>query len=757
MKIFGISFGRKKKTSSPSDIGQNAQSDLLKRTRDVSSQPPPIRTVSLAKLKRVKSPVLSFNLRTGTDGFQQPEYDMAEIGRVEDVEGYVSRAFTLKEGLMFKEGWELVGKNPTTIKYIKKRFNQISRVTGIPIQATFRGIGEDVIRFSNNFLVKVRNANASGGRPRKDLGSSRVLQPVAGYFHMPVSTVRIKRNKFGRVLKYRQELPGGEHKDFSPENVIHIYAKRKKGFAVGTPSLIPILDDIRALRRIEENIEMLVYQHLFPLYHYKVGTPETPAREYPDGTREVDVVKQEIEIMPAEGMIVTPERHEITALGAEGRALRAEGYLKHFKQRIFAGLGVSAIDMGEGDTANRSTADSMSRNLVDDVKYYQRIIEEAINEHIIKELLLESTFSDPLSEENLVQIRFNEIDIDSKIKAENHAINSFNGYAITHSEMRRLFGREPLTDKEWEDTFWKRIEEPKTLMQSIDEPWSPEAKAAARSSQTSIMPSDLSEAERKAKEKEGSSSGSGGKKPGPKSTKENRGARAAKAVVTPSNQHGTKLGPEKRKSSIDPVNILDEFDVAPALTTVPHNDLYRHAMDAIERDRFDLQWFKQLALSTSTAITEKLFRLARLDFRRGVRDAGVNPEEILVAHAFASIRNRIKRYLSRYVKMLVDRIGDTYDVNDSVGVRQEKVAAVFDVLASRLRYIFATERPKAYNYGVVCGLRARGARIAEVTTETDACDKCREAAGRISIRDTTVDDVPAFHPFCRCKIIPVPE
>jgi hypothetical protein len=52
---------------------------------------------------------------------------------------------------------------------------------------------------------------------------------------------------------------------------------------------------------------------------------------------------------------VPAERHEIKAIGAEGRALRAEGYLSYFKQRIFAGLGVSAIDMGEGDTSNRST------------------------------------------------------------------------------------------------------------------------------------------------------------------------------------------------------------------------------------------------------------------------------------------------------------------------------------------------------------------------------------------------------------------
>jgi len=42
-------------------------------------------------------------------------------------------------------------------------------------------------------------------------------------------------------------------------------------------------------------------------------------------------MRREIQFMPSEGAIVTTERHKVTSLGAEGRALKADGYLEHLK------------------------------------------------------------------------------------------------------------------------------------------------------------------------------------------------------------------------------------------------------------------------------------------------------------------------------------------------------------------------------------------------------------------------------------------
>lgn len=725
--------------------------------------PPSGKTINIAKLPRLKSPVLSFKLRPGSVDFESSEYDMGEIGRIEDVEAYVQRANSQKEGLMFKADWELVGKNTQTIRYIRERFEQLSVASNTPYKFLFQGLGGDLVRYNNSFLVKVRNAKASGGSSRKLAGARKLTQPVAAYFPMPVSTVHFKRDEFGKVLRYRQQMPTGRYVDFAPDEVIHFHYRRKRGFLVGTPDLIPVKDDIRALRRIEENIEMLIYQHLFPLFHYKVGTENAPAREYPNGPSEITIVRQEVELMPAEGMIVTPERHEITAVGSESKALRAEGYLDHFKKRIFAGLGVSAIDMGEGDTANRSTADSMSRNLVDDVKARQRIMEVQVNELIIKELLLESTFSDPLSEENMVYLKFNEVDLDAQAKVENQAISLFSGHGITHSEFRRSLGKEPLTDEEWEDTYWKLMEEPKLLIQSLDEPYSAEAKAIARSAATSIQQPDLDE-EQAAREKEidheaqakaKATAAKAGQRSGPKSKSQSRGTRTAKAASKPSNQHGTKTGPEKRKSSFgfsERGFVFQDMTAPNNRVTSIYDDLADQAQKAIVENYFGDDWFRMIANAAATEMKEKLWRLTRMDFRSGFRSVDTELSTPAQASPLSNIEGRVERVVNRLANSLTSRVNEAHDINDTVEIRRDKVNSVFNALRFRSRFLYDNERSKAYSLGIARGLLADGYTQAEIAVLPGACENCQARKGLIELENLTLESVPGFHPSCRCRI-----
>jgi len=745
MKIFGFEFGKRKKRNKES-VHFEAP---ISASKDALPKPSRQKTIAIVKIPRVRNPVLAFKPRPGGNEFEQPEYNMVEIGRIEDIESYVQRAFTQKEGLMFKEGWELIGKNAQTIKYIKHRFEQLSAAGRLPFAYTLRGVGEDLIRYSNAFIVKVRNDKASGGKLRRMIGRKSAIEPVAAYFPMPVSTVRFQRDDNGKILKYRQTLPSGKYKDFSPEDVIHVYFRKKKGFLVGTPSLIPVKDDIRALRRIEENMELLIYQHLFPLYHYTVGTTDAPADTYPDGTREVDVVKQEIEMMPGEGMMVTPERHEIKAIGAEGRALRAEGYLTHFKQRIFAGLGVSAVDMSEGDSANRATADNMSRNMIDDVKHYQRVWEMFLNEFVIKELLLESTFTNPIDDDNLVRIKCSEIDLDAKIKVENHAVNAFGGHAIKHDELRAAFGKEPFTDDEWDNTFWKLIEEPKLMMQSADEPYSAYAQAIARASITAPEQSDFDKenAERKKELAAGQKAASSGK-PGPASSKKTSGQRAAKAVVQPSNQHGTKNSPEKRRSSFSVADM-----VAPNNTiTDLFNDLQEQALFSLSKGTLSSDYFKQLSISAGDVMHDRLARVMRIRFRDGYRTIDASLESLETSVPMSVIESRSLRLVNRLVDTLVRKMTTQLDTNSPATTQQLAVTSVFDSLRYRSRFMYNSEQHKAYNYGIFRALRAQGFETANVVAEPDACDECQAKAGIINLINTDINDIPGFHPNCVCVI-----
>lgn len=359
MKLFGLEITKSKNKQDAVSLTSS------KNTKPISSIP------------AIKPVVLNFAqaYSGGRGNFITPEYDLTEVGVIQDVDSYVSQAFSKKMGLMFKEGVAYRGSNKDTLQYVKARLQQISRANKIPEIELLKRMGQSLIRTSNAFLIKVRQTETSGGKERQLPLNGKKLKPVAAYFPAAPETMYADLDAgTGKIVKWRHMLPSGRYKDFNPEDVIHFTINKREGFIYGTPTLVPVIDDIRALRQIEENIETLLYQHLFPLFQYKVGTETNPAGYDEEGNKEVDVVKDQIRLMPMEGGIVTTERHDIKAVGSEGRAIRAEGYLEHFKRRVIAGLGISSIDVGEGDTSNRSCYSEDTETLTDSGwKYYWQI------------------------------------------------------------------------------------------------------------------------------------------------------------------------------------------------------------------------------------------------------------------------------------------------------------------------------------------------------------------------------------------------
>ncbi len=680
-----------------------------------------------AFIKPIKDPTLHYNSifgrKSGRTSFYPPEYNLAEIQRVEDVESYVRQSFNKKIALMFKEGYDFVGKNSLVVQYIRVRFAQIARASGIPTKKLIRDIGSGLIKKSNVFLIKVRDIKSSGGKIRKALNSSKEIEPIAGYFIAPAETIEFQLSG-NKVVTWRQRMPNGDLKPYLADNVVHMYYDRKDGFVFGTPLLVPVIDDIRALRKIEENIEILIYQHLFPLFQWKVGTKESPATVTEKGEREVDVIKEEIQYMPSEGGIVTTERHEITAIGAEGRALRAEGYLGHFKKRVFAGLGHSSVDFGEGETVNRSTSETLSQNLIDSVKDLQQIIEVFINEYVINELLLESNFRfDVMDAENKVELKFKEIDLDMQIKKENHYADQFSKNIMTHAEARIGQGKEPILlptpeeidsgndgpDKfpDWYALKWIMIMRPTLLIQSLDEPYTNLSKA--RTAAEIARKDELQVKKQRQIPK------------GVKSTVEK--SLYIKDAFLVQRYNKTKqdiVDYMKQKTVLDKelVAKLIRASLDPAINKLIINQVSSYT--------------KGYLIHNSTQTDQ---------FIRGITAARMH------------FRNRAEKYVNRLIndltRTILRNIKVENDMKDSISV----VLAAFDSFAYRTRFIEDVEFRKAMNLGQSISLRDLGfAKLIPVIVDK-ACDKCQNHLDIIiDSRLVTIEDVPPYHPGCKCGI-----
>lgn len=408
-----------------------------------------------------------------TDWFEELEYNLVEIGKANDTESYFTRSVNKHVTLLLKNGFYLDGRNTSTLQYVYFRLREMERNSNRPFSAVMRQAVQNFVMYSNAFLVVVRDSTRSSGSETRMFG--RRLAPMAGIFSADPTCMRAKRNKHGVVTRWRQYAQS-EERYFPADNVIHMYLNRKDGFIAGTPWVLPVLDDIRAWRRVEELAEMLISKHAFPLFHYQVGTEQLPAREWDNGESEVQRVKAAVERMPTEGCIVTPERHNITAIGSEGKAIDLVPYLEYWENRVMAGLNLTAVDMGRGDSSSRGTAEQVSKGLVDFCTDIQAIMSDFIDFYLLDAVLEEGGYA--LNETNRVHIRFPVIDVDQQIKVEKHAEYLFSTNVITENEMRRRMGLHPMTPEMRKETHMQLYDIPLAIIKAVDEPFTAESKQA---------------------------------------------------------------------------------------------------------------------------------------------------------------------------------------------------------------------------------------------------------------------------------------
>ena len=459
--------------------------------------------------------------------FTRPEFNLSEIRDASEADSYVKISLSKYSYLIYKAGWKFKSDNQKAIDYLEQRFRIMSYCTGVPMDILMQGVADDLVRYSNAFLLKSRVDRIPGVKatPIQDDG-----QIVGGYTRVDPCSIRIKRDKHGNILKYEQGK-GGNKKQFKPDDVIHFYLDKDANNAFGTPRILAALEDVKLLRKIEGNVTALIYRFAMPLYHWRIGYPE-PGFQGTDS--EIAKAKQEIEMGSLDGVFITNEKTEIKAIGSEGTAINMQPYLNYFENRVFSALGVSAAQMGRGGA--KQDADSMEQQVHDTVKFIQRMLSEFVEKKMLMELLLEGGFN-PFEKESYVDYVFEEISLETKIKKENHELNKYQSNAQTFSETRRRIGMKDESDDD-EQLFNRKITD-ESALRSID-------RTAEHQKELAYINGEMSIKAQAAKPSSGSSSSSTKKSSGTsvstkkvRSTKDKGPNGTVKSIDRPSNQYGT--------------------------------------------------------------------------------------------------------------------------------------------------------------------------------------------------------------------------
>jgi len=400
-----------------------------------------------------------------------------------------------------RNGAYIDSKNPLIVQYLNKRFKEFEVVSKCPTSELISDFMYSLITYGNSALVRYRNNKSSSGRPyvRWD-GAS--LNPIASLYVEDFRKILIGEGPLGRIRYLRlpqnvdtmninsinpslftlgkNDIIGSAIPLFNPiynlmyglygdlsklfklstnrlrdyllyeeDDILHVRYHHVPGEKIAMPPFWPTLNDIDSLRRIEENIELLVYQYGHPLLHGLIGDEKKPGEQ-----PEIDDLQKKLQGLEENGFIITDNRTLIKMVGAESQALRLEAYLTYFYRRVLTGLWLSEVAVGVGDTSNRSTANTLDKLSQEKVVELQNIFSASIQSVLI-ELLLEAgaEMSWILKPENIPSWKFNPVDIEGLIKKEAHTLTKWQAGMLTESEMRREIGREPITDAERNQTY----------------------------------------------------------------------------------------------------------------------------------------------------------------------------------------------------------------------------------------------------------------------------------------------------------------
>lgn len=587
----------------------------------------------------------------------------------------------------------------------------MSFATQKPMDILFQEIADDLVKYSNAFLIKKR-VDAIPGMPG--------LQPifadkiVGGYFRVDPASIRIKRDLNGNVLKYEQGY-GRNKKQFYPRDVIHMYLDKDANNSFGTPRVIAALEDVKLLRKIEGNVSALIYRFSMPLYQWIIGLPQ-PGMGGTDP--EIQKAQREVENSTLDGILITNERTTIKSIGAEGTALNAQGYLTYFENRVFSALGVSASQMGRGGA--KQDADSMEAQIHDTVKYIQRIMEIFIREYILSELLLENGFNPILNEEDIVDYEFEEISLETKVKKENHEMLKYQSNVTSISESRRKMGYKDSPDDE--EKLYKNYIDTKARMKEIDRTAEHQKEIAKMSIQS-----------RNANNSGSASKGSTANK-SPRSSKSSSPNKAVDNNNRPANQHGKTSA--KIKEAFN-----SEYN-----KKVYTKEIYSIYMDACDdiMNGEDSDLILPLTAETISTLLERIVDMnsnqgmvdALKDINTNVKKVSMPKEKIVLTKFYEEFSNDLKHIFKNIVK---DLDKEDADIEQAFNKYEYKVRFLEDYYAR-----------KSYWYSYVKTGAFVGIDKAYIKFSSDK--DANENKDVIDTKAFTVEEIPAYHSFCNCEI-----
>lgn len=407
--------------------------------------------------------VHNYNTIKGKVYHDPPEifFDIPEVYLYDSI---VRRAVDLVVTFATINSFRLESRSAKYLKVINTEIKDIFNNSDTTLNLIIKNILYDLVLYSNTFIHKIRDnseklVEINGKKVGRIIGLE-VLSPL---------NIGMVTEKDGSISTYYLLYKQKRVKNIPIEDIVHIVMGPTHSSLWAFPHLVPVIDDLQILRRVEEDIYTLIFQHIVPLYHLSY---KSELLDEEDVQPQINEMYSKIEDKLSQGALITTDRWTVEVPDrGQARIADITKYLEYFKQRVYVGLGISAISFGESQSANRATGNIVSKNIVNMAKTYMNTLKIYFDNFILRELQIQNKIEiTKLSDPESVELYVPEIDVEWKQSIENHGLLLFQGNAITSAELRKDYlGKLPLTNTEIWDTYAYKFTLPGQALLSRDE------------------------------------------------------------------------------------------------------------------------------------------------------------------------------------------------------------------------------------------------------------------------------------------------
>lgn len=348
-------------------------------------------------------------------------------------EALISIALTKYLNLVTKKGFVLSGENNEALTYIRERLLSLNMRSNETLNEIIRKVVIDLFLYGNAFIAINRDKKSLLGKQYTLLGTK--FDPIDSIMSISPRHMNATMDTKGKIVSYQQVIDDGKVSKtfvFKAHDVIHFTTEHHSGEIAGSSQLNPVIDDIKSLRKAEEMLLKQAHAFSDPLKHATIGTDEMPVSDDPD---EINMLSGLLQTADSSSTVVTDHRVKLSYV-TPSNTYDLEKVVNYFLKRTMFGLGLTEMDLGSGNSANRNTAERLEGLSIEKAKLLQIIISEKLNEKLIIPLLYEWPQEKVNIVKSTITLGFPEIDETEQRIKETHYLNIFNNNGITHGELR---------------------------------------------------------------------------------------------------------------------------------------------------------------------------------------------------------------------------------------------------------------------------------------------------------------------------------